>query len=104
MYIIMWEYLVKTDRSAVFEETYSASGVWTQLLRKGAGFLETELLRDQKNPYHYITIDRWTSSQDYESFLSEWKEEYESLDVQCEGFTEQENLLGKWESLNDETR
>jgi heme-degrading monooxygenase HmoA len=99
MHVIIWEYRVKAERVAEFEEIYSANGAWAKLFHKSESFLQTELLRDNEDPYRYITIDRWNSSKDYESFLSQWKAEYEALDAQCNGLMQQEALLGKWESL-----
>lgn len=100
MYLIIWEYQVKADSVTEFESIYSASGAWVQLFKKGRGFLETELLRDEKQTHRYMTIDRWTSSEDYERFQKDWKTEYAKLDALCEDLTEQETLLGRWEIIN----
>ncbi len=104
MYVIIWEYQAKADLVIDFEKTYSTSGEWAKLFKQGEGFLGTELLRDEKYPHRYITIDRWVSSKDYETFLSQWKAEYAVLDAQCETLTEQETLLGEWESIPPEIR
>ncbi|HUE98452.1 MAG TPA: antibiotic biosynthesis monooxygenase [Anaerolineales bacterium] len=104
MYVILWEYEVKADRLAEFEEIYAANGAWTKLFKKSTGFHNTELLRNENYHHRYITIDRWASSGDYESFRLQWKTEYKRLDSQCEGLTEQETLLGQWESIFLETR
>ena len=104
MYVIIWEYQVRADQIAGFEEIYSATGAWAKLFQKSKGYLGTELLSDERNPYRYITIDRWRSSWDYESFLAEWKSEYENLDAHYEGLTERETLLGKLETIFRETQ
>ena len=104
MYVIIWEYQVKADRVVEFERIYASNGAWAELFRKEQGYLGTELLRDSTHPHRYLTIDRWTSSEDYESFRSQWKSEYATLDAQCEGLTIQETLLGMWESITYETR
>lgn len=104
MYVIIWEYQVKADRIMEFEKIYSSNGAWTELFRKGSGFISTELLHDEMNPQRYITIDRWASAKDYEAFQAQFKKEYETLDAQCEELTEHESLLGKWESVSNETR
>ena len=104
MYEIIWEYQVKADQLLAFEEIYASNGAWAELFRKEEGYLSTDLLRDSNQPQRYITIDRWTSSGDYESFRSRWKDEYAILDAQCESLTEHETLLGKWESVTYETR
>ena len=59
----------------------------------------TELLRDEKQPQHYLTIDRWVSKENYEAFQSRREKEYKALDAQCEGLTERESLLEKWSSV-----
>ena len=104
MYVIIWEYQVKAERVGEFEKIYSATGEWAKLFRKSMGYLGTELLAHAREAQQYITIDRWSSPQDYESFLSEWKNEYQLLDAQCEGLTERETLIGRWESISSETR
>ena len=104
MYVIIWEYQVKADHSNEFEKIYKSNGVWAELFRKGTGYIGTELLRDETNPNRFITIDRWDSAESYEAFHSQFKKEYETLDVQSEELTEHEILLGKWETVNYETR
>jgi heme-degrading monooxygenase HmoA len=104
MYVIIWEYQVKEEQLVAFEKIYASHGAWAELFRKEVGYLGTELLRDSNQPQRYITIDRWTSPEDYESFRSKWESEYARLDAQCEGLTEQETLLGKWESILPEAR
>lgn len=104
MYIIIWEYHVREERGAEFEEIYSVTGAWTTLFQRSKGYLGTELLVDQRQLHRYITLDRWRSSRDYESFLAESKSEYERLDAQCEGLTEQETLLGRFETILLETQ
>ena len=104
MYVVIWEYQVRAECLAEFEETYSAGGAWARLFQNSAGFLGTELLRDETDPHRYVTIDRWRSSQDYESFLQQLQTEYDALDRQCEDLTNQETLLGKWETVSRQTR
>ncbi len=104
MYVIIWEYQVEADSVAEFEKIYSSSGAWANLFKRAEGFLDTQLLRVENRPYRYITIDRWTSPGDYESFRLQWKSEYARLDAQCDGLTEQETLLGKWAAILPETR
>lgn len=99
MYVIIWEYRVKPEHRAAFEEIYAADGAWAQLFNKETGYLGTELLRDPHDSCRYITIDRWKLSQDYETFLLHWEAEYTALDADCAGLTEQETLLSKWEPL-----
>ena len=98
MITVLWEYQVKADRIAEFEKIYAFDGAWAEFFKKGDGFLGTELLHSIDHPQLYITIDRWESMKDYKSFLSQWKDEYEKLDRQCEGLSERENCLGTFEA------
>jgi heme-degrading monooxygenase HmoA len=104
MYVIIWEYRLRPERVDEFEKIYGRNGAWSELFQQGSGYLGTELLRDSSDPYRYLTIDRWHSLSDYESFLSTWKTEYENLDAHCEGLTEQEASLGRWETISSEAR
>lgn len=104
MYAIIWEYQVRVERVAEFEEIYSATGAWAKLFQRSKGYLGTELLTDTNHTDRYLTVDRWSSLQEYVSFLGEWKTEYENLDEQCEDLMEQEALVGHWESISPETR
>ena len=104
MVVIIWEYQVKAERAAEFERIYSSDGAWAELFRKAEGYLSTELLRDPNRPHRYLTMDRWASPQDYDSFLLRFKTEYARLDVRSEHLTETEAFLGRWEAMLPETR
>ena len=94
MHVILWEYQVKADRLLEFEALYSSEGAWVQLFKKHAGYRGTELLHDADRPQRYITIDRWSSPEAYNSFQAEWQDEYRQLDARCEDLTEGESFLG----------
>lgn len=94
MYVIIWEYQVKPERVADFESIYAPEGTWAQLFKKRAGYLGTELLRDSNHPQRYITIDRWVSSEAYNSFQAKWQDEYKALDEHCKDLTDCESFLG----------
>jgi len=76
MYVIIWEYQVKEDCVAEFEKIYGEKGAWAELFKMDSGYLGTELLRGSS--HHYLTIDKWNSKKDYESFLSNWKKNMKS--------------------------
>ncbi|NOH02890.1 MAG: antibiotic biosynthesis monooxygenase [Chloroflexi bacterium] len=99
MYIIIWEFQVETEQLIDFETAYASNGTWEELFKKSPAYLGTELLRDENDPNRYLAIDRWVSKGDYEAFRSQWKDEYEALDRECEGMTERESLLGIWEPI-----
>jgi|SRR5688572_9374671 len=94
MYIIIWEFRVKEEYEAEFEQIYGPDGAWAQLFKRGEGYLGTELLRDMEQPRRYLTLDRWHSRAAYEAFQKRWTEAYKELDGRCEGLTEQEVIIG----------
>lgn len=96
MYVITWEYRVKADKRSEFEAAYASDGAWADLFKRSAEFIEVKLLRDERDPQRYLTIDRWRSKDAYKEFLSRWQEEYQALDALCENMTESEALIGKW--------
>jgi heme-degrading monooxygenase HmoA len=98
MHIIIWQYHVKADHVSEFEKIYASDGTWAALLKKGDGFLGTELARHHENPSRCLTIDRWTSRDAYESFKAKYSEEYNALDARCEELTEMERLIGGFET------
>jgi|WetSurMetagenome_2_1015567.scaffolds.fasta_scaffold902013_2 heme-degrading monooxygenase HmoA len=58
------------------------------------GYLGTELYRDPNQPRHYITIDHWNSSTDFDSFQEDHRLEYEAMDERCKSLTEYEARIG----------
>jgi heme-degrading monooxygenase HmoA len=103
MIAIVWAFQVKADRIAEFERIYAPAGQWAKLFKKGKGFLETRLIQSPDHAQRFVTIDQWETIQDSKTFLALWKEEYETLDRQCEGLTESESRLGIFgDGFNDE--
>jgi heme-degrading monooxygenase HmoA len=96
MHIIIWEYQVKLEKGSEFERVYSPNGAWARLFKNGSGFLGTELLQSDQKPDVYVTIDRWDSRESYETFLAQWKAEYNQLDEQCEGMTVYEKRINSF--------
>jgi heme-degrading monooxygenase HmoA len=97
MYIVIWEYHVQPEKQTEFEKMYSSTSAWAELFQKSAGYLGTELSLDETNPRRYLTIDRWESPEEYETFQTRWKIEYSALDAQCAGLTESESCIGKFQ-------
>jgi heme-degrading monooxygenase HmoA len=104
MFIIVWEYQVRADSNAEFEEVYGENGAWVELFQEESGYADTELLQDEQDAQRYLTIDRWDSQQAYERFYRERRDKYENLDARCRELTENESLLGKWHTRDHETR
>jgi heme-degrading monooxygenase HmoA len=62
--------------TAAFEQSYGAEGEWAQFFRQGTGYVGTELLRDLEQPGRFVVVDRWESSEAYNAFVSEHRDEY----------------------------
>ena len=94
MYVIIWEFIVKSGREDEFEQAYGAGGLWVQFFRRDEHYLGTELINDIVEPQRYLTIDRWTSESTYRDFRERNLSEYELLDRQCEHLMDSETPLG----------
>ena len=98
MLTIVWEFHVKPGAIEEFENHYGPSGTWVSFFRKGAGYRETVLLRDQADPTHYVTIDHWDDEGALRVFRETYGAEYAALDTVCEAFTTHERQIGQFTS------
>ena len=95
-YVYLWEFRTSALRRAEFERHYGAQGTWVQLFRRAPGYVGTELLHDGADPLRFVTIDRWMSASDYQSFRERFAREYAELDARCEELTVSETLIGRF--------
>jgi heme-degrading monooxygenase HmoA len=98
MHVILWEFEVSAENAADFVIAYGANGAWTELFQLAAGYIGTELLRCAEDPKHYITIDRWSSAEDFERFQQDFGDRYNTLDAESEGLTLSETKIGSFTS------
>jgi heme-degrading monooxygenase HmoA len=92
MFVVVWEYEVRDGAAPAFEALYGPEGDWVALFREHAGFIGTELLRGADG--RYMTLDRWTSADDYEAFLTAAKPRYAHIDARGDALTLTERRLG----------
>ncbi len=92
--VIVWEFHVKIATRRRFETIYGPRGCWARFFAKGKGHLGTDLFRDAKKKGRYLTIDRWVLRAAYESFRARHREEYATIDRECEALTKEEFALG----------
>src|SRR5208283_2581720 len=78
MHVIVWEFVPKADCEAEFARIYGPGGQWAALFQRAPGFLGTELLRDEKRPERYVTVDRWASEAAFRQFRVQFGEQYET--------------------------
>jgi heme-degrading monooxygenase HmoA len=98
-YLIVWEFRPRPGAENRFEEVYGPGGVWAQLFQRTEGFLGTALVRDENERGRFLTMDAWESKQAYQAFRDAYQSEYEKLDAECEGLTESEKEIGKFERV-----
>ncbi|MGA2421166.1 MAG: antibiotic biosynthesis monooxygenase [Candidatus Acidiferrum sp.] len=98
MFVVLWEFDVKSECEDGFILAYSPSGAWAQLFATHAKFRKTQLLRDIANPLRFVTMDVWESREDYEHFLQSSAKAYRELDALCEGLTTRERHLSSFDA------
>jgi heme-degrading monooxygenase HmoA len=99
VYTIVWEFRAREGGEGEFEAAYGPDGAWAALFSRAPGYLGTELLRDAADPGRYLTVDRWETLEAYEAFRSTFEAEYRTLDEQCEGLTDAETLVGRFDAV-----
>ena len=96
-YTYLWEFMVAPEHAAEFAQAYGPAGPWVALFRQSAGYIGTQLLRDQSNPLRFITVDRWRNLGDYQAFRAAFEAAYRDLDARCERLTTSERPLGSYD-------
>ncbi len=93
-YVIVWEFRAKPQMEAEFVRHYGPDGSWAQFFRGSNGYIRTELVRDVADHLRFITLDYWETEEEFHRFRQQNQAEYERLDKEFEGLTEQETRLG----------
>ena len=97
MFVALWEYEVKPGDEERFEKAYGPDGAWVRLFRSDANYRETRLVRDVIRTAVYLTLDFWSSREDYEKFMAEHRAEYRAIDESTEHLTKNERRIGWYE-------
>lgn len=103
-YVIVWEFKVRPGAEAEFVEKYGPEGSWARLFRKSDGYIRTELVRDVTVERRFLTLDYWRSEEEFIKFRQQHLAEYERLDKELQGLTEQETRLGVLDSAGKQSR
>ena len=99
MFLVLWEYEVKSGSEKQFEDVYGPAGDWARLFRIHSHYRETRLLQDSFRSNVYLTLDFWTSRDAYEQFMSAHKTKYQAIDALGERLTASERRVGAYESV-----
>ena len=99
-FVYLWVYRVAPGRVDEFRELYGPNGLWVQLFRQAAGYMDTQLLRDRNDSGRFLTVDRWESEEAFLSFRARCAAEFDHLDGLGETLTIEENPLGVFRALD----
>ncbi len=97
MIAILWRYWVHPHAVAEFESAYCPDGAWAVLFGRAPGYAGTELIRGADGAY--VTIDRWRSAADFDTFLAAHRLDYDALDRATEGWTRSEQRIGLFDTV-----
>ena len=84
---------------AEFARAYGPDGDWAAFLRRGAGYVGTELLMDIELPSRFLVLDRWESREAYQAFVEANREEYIRRVDETAFHYDQELRLGTFENV-----
>jgi heme-degrading monooxygenase HmoA len=98
-HVRIWRYRVRGEKSTEFRSIYGATGAWVRLFASAPGYLGTELLEDEADPFSFATIDRWQTPEAFEWFKKTFADAYRELDEECAGLTEEESFVGAFTAI-----
>ena len=93
-YVILWQFRVRQGKEQEFVEQYGPEGSWAQLFARSGGYIRTELARDVADHLRFFTLDYWQTEEEFNRFREQNLAEYQRLDKEFEGLTEEEARLG----------
>ncbi len=100
MFLILWEFEVKSGKEQCFEKAYGPEGPWVSLFKHDVHYRQTQLLKDPSRPGIYFTLDFWNSESDYFHFKHSNQSTYASIDKDMEKLTIRERNLGCFQQLD----
>ena len=100
LFIVAWSFAVRSEHRRDFERAYGPHGDWVRLFDTSDGYIKTELHRHPQDASLYVTLDFWSSREQYEAFREREKLAYQAIDARCERLTEREELIGDFDELS----
>jgi uncharacterized LabA/DUF88 family protein len=98
MFVVLWEFDVKSEYVDRFTLAYAKNGEWARLFAQDSKFRETRLLQNISEPLRFVTMDIWESRADYEHSLNEQADAYRDLDAKCAAWTTAERHLNSFDA------
>ena len=96
-YNIITEYTVEEDKLPDFQAAYNPTGKWPLFLKQADGYLQSRLLADDEQQNVYLTIDRWASKEDCNTFIA--TDPYRELDTQLESVAGVKRRIGAYSAI-----
>jgi heme-degrading monooxygenase HmoA len=93
----IWKFRPPDGREQEFEAAYCGGGQWARLFRHAPGFQGTTLLKPEERGGWWMTIDRWDSPRDFQSFIEVFEQQYRALDAELEGVAGEGQFVGAFE-------
>lgn len=100
MIAIMWQFDVKSERKAEFEELYGADGEWATMNRQTRSYLGSSFLRDQNRSSRYVVIEYWSEMVVYEQHRAYRSDAITALETRRAALVEALEPLGVFTALD----
>jgi quinol monooxygenase YgiN len=95
-----WQFEVKKDREARFEQLIGADGPWQALARRSRSFLGSSFLRDFAQPTRYLLIEYWSEMLVYEKHQANFSDEIRRITAERDALVETMTPTGIFAALN----
>ena len=100
MIAVVWQFYVKKEHRAEFEELYGADGEWTKLNRQTRSYLGTSFIRDQSRSSRYLLLDYWSEMVVYEQHREYQAEAIKSLEARRDELVDSFEAIGVFTALD----
>jgi GNAT superfamily N-acetyltransferase len=94
MFVRVWEFVPRPDRTDEFRGAYGGDGPWAGLFRRYPGFIGTGLAASLSDAERFLTIDCWVDAAAWRACLDDCRGEYDDLDRRSEALVASEREVG----------
>jgi quinol monooxygenase YgiN len=100
MIAIMWQFDVKDERRAEFEELYGVDGEWATMNRQTRSYLGSSFLRDQNRSSRYVVVEYWSEMVVYEQHRAYRSDVIEALEARLAEIVKSIEPVGVFTALD----
>jgi hypothetical protein len=89
---------VGPGREADLEVVFGPSGIWSELLARATGYIETKVARESEAEGRYRVQDFWLGHRNFEVFRKVFAAEYEAFELllKTDGLVAREQFVGAY--------